>query len=197
MGGISARSTIRATGSDIGGHRFFAKSDRVMEWWLRMLPCKRPKMVRRPSNTSHGAGHPAFRIRARPGRRGSRDAAAVPQVRIYCLRRFFDYPISLSKDHPPQACLWRTFKIGRELHSERAIPSQTGGDPGAVLINRFGRELFGHVSQVVHQKVWGVPCDRISAEWGARASRASQSGRAAPRPEEGVQRRPRRHRAEG
>ena len=23
---------------DIGGHRFFSKSDRVMEWWLELMP---------------------------------------------------------------------------------------------------------------------------------------------------------------
>ena len=23
---------------DIGGHRFFSKSDRVMRWWLEMMP---------------------------------------------------------------------------------------------------------------------------------------------------------------
>jgi protoporphyrinogen oxidase len=38
MGGISRTVNYKGNRSDIGGHRFFCKSDRVMEWWLRMLP---------------------------------------------------------------------------------------------------------------------------------------------------------------
>src|SRR5271157_4522698 len=38
MGGISRTVNYKGNRIDIGGHRFFSKSDRVMEWWLRMLP---------------------------------------------------------------------------------------------------------------------------------------------------------------
>ena len=38
IGGISC--TIRHNGNrmDIGGHRFFSKSDRVMQWWTDLMP---------------------------------------------------------------------------------------------------------------------------------------------------------------
>src|SRR6202007_592837 len=38
IGGISR--TIRHNGNriDIGGHRFFSKSDRVMNWWMDLMP---------------------------------------------------------------------------------------------------------------------------------------------------------------
>src|SRR5450432_2110654 len=38
IGGISR--TIRHNGNriDIGGHRFFSKSDRVMNWWMELMP---------------------------------------------------------------------------------------------------------------------------------------------------------------
>src|ERR1700749_731847 len=38
IGGISC--TIRHNGNriDIGGHRFFSKSDRVMDWWTDLMP---------------------------------------------------------------------------------------------------------------------------------------------------------------
>jgi protoporphyrinogen oxidase len=41
VGGISR--TVRHNGNriDIGGHRFFSKSRRVMDWWLRMLPLQK------------------------------------------------------------------------------------------------------------------------------------------------------------
>ena len=38
IGGISKTVNYKGNRIDIGGHRFFSKSDRVMEWWLKMLP---------------------------------------------------------------------------------------------------------------------------------------------------------------
>src|SRR5207247_11107180 len=38
IGGISTTINYKGNRMDIGGHRFFSKSDRVMEWWLQMLP---------------------------------------------------------------------------------------------------------------------------------------------------------------
>jgi len=38
IGGLSRTVNYKGNRIDIGGHRFFSKSDRVMEWWLRMLP---------------------------------------------------------------------------------------------------------------------------------------------------------------
>ena len=36
------------------------------------------------------------------------------------------------------------------------------------MINRFGRELYGTFFRDYTEKVWGVPCNQISAEWGAQ-----------------------------
>ena len=38
IGGISKTVNYKGNRIDIGGHRFFSKSDRVMEWWLNILP---------------------------------------------------------------------------------------------------------------------------------------------------------------
>src|SRR5213082_1010468 len=38
MGGISRTVNYKGNRIDIGGHRFFSKSDRVMQWWLGILP---------------------------------------------------------------------------------------------------------------------------------------------------------------
>src|SRR5271169_1295571 len=38
MGGISRTVNYKGNRIDIGGHRFFSKSDRVMRWWLQILP---------------------------------------------------------------------------------------------------------------------------------------------------------------
>src|SRR5476651_1144799 len=38
IGGISKTANYKGNRIDIGGHRFFSKSDRVMEWWNNILP---------------------------------------------------------------------------------------------------------------------------------------------------------------
>src|SRR5437879_3033814 len=38
MGGLARTVNYKGNRMDIGGHRFFSKSDRVMRWWLNILP---------------------------------------------------------------------------------------------------------------------------------------------------------------
>src|SRR3990172_2681255 len=38
IGGLSQSVEYKGNRIDIGGHRFFSKSDWVMDWWMRMLP---------------------------------------------------------------------------------------------------------------------------------------------------------------
>src|SRR5579884_2987592 len=38
MGGISRTVNYKGNRIDIGGHRFFSKSDRVMSWWMNVMP---------------------------------------------------------------------------------------------------------------------------------------------------------------
>ena len=40
IGGISRTVRYKGNRMDIGGHRFFSKSDRVMKWWLEMMPVR-------------------------------------------------------------------------------------------------------------------------------------------------------------
>src|SRR5450759_3891613 len=42
LGGIARTVNYKGNRIDIGGHRFFSKSDRVMDWWLKMLPLAAP-----------------------------------------------------------------------------------------------------------------------------------------------------------
>src|ERR1700749_3070789 len=38
IGGISRTINYKGNRMDMGPHRFFSKSDRVMDWWLKMMP---------------------------------------------------------------------------------------------------------------------------------------------------------------
>src|SRR5689334_13141592 len=41
IGGISKTIKYKGNRMDIGGHRFFSKSDRVMNWWLNIMPLEK------------------------------------------------------------------------------------------------------------------------------------------------------------
>src|SRR3984957_18126710 len=169
MGGISRTGNYKGNRIDIGGHRFFSKSDRVMQWWLQMLPLqasedgpaaiKYPRMEREVARSASGpdpvAADTVMLLRSR-------------KSRIYYLRRFFDYPISLSKDTLLKLGLWRTFKIGVSYVQSAVFPIKNEETLEQFFINRFGRELYGTFFKSYTEKVWGVPCNRISAEWGAQ-----------------------------
>src|SRR5277367_3996572 len=45
MGGLSRTVNYRGNRLDLGGHRFFSKSDRVMNWWLERMPLQQTSMA--------------------------------------------------------------------------------------------------------------------------------------------------------
>jgi len=169
MGGISRTVNYKGNRIDIGGHRFFSKSDRVMDWWLRILPLQASpngsaaiQYQRKEQAVATSASGPdpaaADRVMLLRGRKS----------RIYYLRRFFDYPISLSGDTLRKLGLWRTFKIGCSYLWSALFPLKNEQTLEQFFINRFGSELYRTFFKSYTEKVWGVPCDQISAEWGAQ-----------------------------
>ena len=169
IGGISR--TIRHNGNriDIGGHRFFSKSDRVMNWWMDLMP---PEAS---ADTQH-----ALRHQNKQRTLNTITAGLTPEntdlvmlvrprkSRIYFLRRFFDYPIKLTADTLGKLGLLRTLKIGISYLRARLFPRKVEKSLEDFLINRFGRQLYLTFFKSYTEKVWGVPCEQISAEWGAQ-----------------------------
>src|SRR6202012_4659772 len=108
---------------------------------------------------------------------GAGESAADPDLvmlvrprksRIYFLRSFFDYPLSLSGKTLQQLGAWRMIKIGFSYLRARIFPRRNEKTLEDFLINRFGTELYLTFFKSYTEKVWGVPCDQISAEWGAQ-----------------------------
>jgi len=169
IGGISRTVQFKGNRMDIGGHRFFSKSDRVMRWWLEMMPVEA------------GADENAL-LHYQGQRRAVQKAAAAPdphtedlvmlvrsrKSRIYFLRRFFDYPIRLTADTLRKLGLMRTFLAGMSYMRSALLPHREEHTLEDFLINRFGRQLYRTFFKSYTEKVWGVPCDQISAEWGAQ-----------------------------
>jgi protoporphyrinogen oxidase len=168
IGGISR--TVRHNGNriDIGGHRFFSKSDRVMNWWMNLMPPE-------ASADTHALRHQNKQRTLKTNGTGvtpeTTDLVMLVRPRksrIYFLRRFFDYPIKLTADTLAKLGLVRTLKIGFSYLRARLFPRKVEKSLEDFLINRFGRQLYLTFFKSYTEKVWGVPCEQISAEWGAQ-----------------------------
>jgi protoporphyrinogen oxidase len=203
IGGISRTIRYKGNRMDIGGHRFFSKSDRVMQWWIDLMPpedtaaeisYRGKKRVAVPAHLKEepplrGLGpltHEAETEDFDAEEEVSPDEVAAVVVapppenedlvmlvrprksRIYFLRSFFDYPISLSAQTMRQLGVWRMFKIGVGYIRAKLFPRKQENTLEDFLINRFGIELYLTFFKSYTEKVWGVPCDQISAAWGAQ-----------------------------
>ena len=170
VGGISRTVRYKGNRMDIGGHRFFSKSDRVMQWWLDLMPV-----------ADEGAGHAVISYQNRHRNLNTLRVHADPEAdpdlvmlvrprrsRIYFLRRFFDYPITLTPDTVGKLGLARTAHIGASYIASRLHQRRPEKSLEDFLINRFGRQLYLTFFKSYTEKVWGVRCDQISAEWGAQ-----------------------------
>jgi protoporphyrinogen oxidase len=185
MGGISRTVDYKGNRMDIGGHRFFSKSDRVMNWWLQHMPLAAD--AQGELRLTYQQQTRALSVAA-SARSLSATSVAVeePQVatesildeahrvmlvrprksRIYFLRQFFNYPIQLTADTLKKLGLARTFRIGMSYLRSAAFPIRNVQNLEQFFINRFGRQLYDTFFKSYTEKVWGVPCDQISAEWG-------------------------------
>jgi protoporphyrinogen oxidase len=170
MGGLSRTVNFKQNRIDIGGHRFFSKSDRVMNWWLKMIPLDEAvpqAVIRYHRMTSRVNAPPAVATAERAN--GECVMLLRPRKsRIYYLRSLFDYPISLSKSTLSKLGFLRTTRIGLSYLRSMLFPLKEEKTLEQFLINRFGRELYKTFFKDYTEKVWGVPCSKIAAEWGAQ-----------------------------
>jgi protoporphyrinogen oxidase len=88
--------------------------------------------------------------------------------RIYFLRKYFDYPIKLNATTLANLGPVRLVRIGFSYSWAMLFPRRTIRSLEDFLVSRFGGELYRTFFKDYTEKVWGVPCDRISAEWGAQ-----------------------------
>ena len=166
LGGLSRTAQYRGNRIDIGGHRFFSKSDRVMQWWLAQLP------LEAGGNAAELLGRLALESIAgqSPDPETTDNVMLLRQrrSRIYYQRKFFDYPLSLSLDTVRKLGLRQVSRIGLSYLSSAAAPIRPETNLEEFFINRFGRELYRTFFESYTEKVWGVPCAEINSQWGAQ-----------------------------
>jgi protoporphyrinogen oxidase len=169
IGGIARTVPYKGNRIDIGGHRFFSKSDRVMQWWTQILPIEArhaPSQRIRYQNQSRVVA--VDREGPDPRRADRVMLVRERKSRIYFLRKFFDYPISLSARTLRNLGLLRSVRIAFSYARSALFPIRRETNLEEFFINRFGRELYKTFFQSYTEKVWGLRCDQISAEWGAQ-----------------------------
>ncbi|HZC66694.1 MAG TPA: NAD(P)-binding protein, partial [Candidatus Dormibacteraeota bacterium] len=143
IGGLSRTVNYQGNRMDLGGHRFFSKSDRVMKWWLQQMPLE-PAVEQLQSIAYRGM----TRTIGESAPRNIPDAGHSPdhvmllrrrKSHIYFLGKFFTYPISLSGDTLKKLGLARTVRIGFSYLRSALFPTQNPANLEQFFINRFGR----------------------------------------------------------
>jgi protoporphyrinogen oxidase len=135
VGGISRTVHVDGFRFDIGGHRFFSKSDEVNKVWREIMPD---------------------------------DFIDCPRLsRIYYRRKFFNYPLeameSFRKLGPFEAV-----HIVCSYFKARLRPVLPETSFRQWVTNRFGQRLFDMFFKSYTEKVWGISCDEISADWASQ-----------------------------
>jgi protoporphyrinogen oxidase len=171
IGGISKTVNYKGNRIDIGGHRFFSKSDRVMDWWTNIMPIETT-----PADKAEFSIHYQGKERTITTEKTTRNKPDENLVmlirnrisRIFYTRKFFDYPLSININTLRNLGLRRLFKVGTSYVISSIHPIKPEKTLEDFIINRFGRELYLTFFKDYTEKVWGVSCNKIDASWGAQ-----------------------------
>jgi len=165
VGGISKTVEYHGNRMDIGGHRFFSKSERVTNWWAKLMPMQ---------------GHRSkddilLNLDDKPLQEGGPDPEREDRLmlwrhrvsRIFFLRKFFDYPISMKKETFINMGLVRMLRAGFGYlwSCVHKLPETSLEN---FYINRFGRPLYEMFFEDYTEKVWGVHPSKLGADWGSQ-----------------------------
>lgn len=165
IGGISRTVLYKGCRMDIGGHRFFSKSDEVMSWWSNIMPMQ-------GSNSKDdillGNNDKKLNIGGPDPEKEDRVMLYRNRVsRIFFLRKFFDYPITIKFSTFANLGVWRTITsavgyLSSQIHKreERSLED--------FYINRFGKPLYRLFFEDYTTKVWGVMPSQLGADWGSQ-----------------------------
>lgn len=164
IGGISRTVHYHGNRMDIGGHRFFSKDKRVMDWWFSLMPLQ---------------GSPSFDDyvldREKPLAEKGPDPEEEDRVmlvrdrvsRIYYMKKFFDYPVSLKLQTLRNMGFLRTMGAGFS-YLKSMVYKRKEVSLEDFYVNRFGKVLYRMFFESYTEKVWGRHPSQMSAEWGAQ-----------------------------
>lgn len=149
VGGLCRTFHYKGNRIDIGGHRFFSNNKTVTAWWEEMMPVLPTQSLECSEDNDN--------VMLRRNR----------VSRIYYLRKFFDYPITLSRQTFANMGLARTVRAGMgylwsTMHKRKEESLED------FYINRFGKPLYSMFFEDYTEKVWGVHPSKLGADWGSQ-----------------------------
>lgn len=165
IGGISQTVAYNGNRMDIGGHRFFSKSEEVMNWWKTVMPIQgkasKDDILLHTEEKKLLAGGPD------PEKEDRVLLLRRRVSRIFFLRKFFDYPISMKKDTFLNMGFANTMRAGFGYlwSCVHKLPETSLEN---FYINRFGRPLYEMFFEGYTEKVWGIHPSKLGADWGSQ-----------------------------
>lgn len=162
VGGISRTVFHNGSGIDLGGHRMFSKSQEILDFWENLLPLQGHKSIddeilNREVNLIENEFNP-----------NTMDNVMLKRwrfSRIYYMRKFFDYPISMSLKTVLNLGIMKTMEAGFS-YLKSIFVKREEKNLEDFMINRFGKVLYQTFFENYTQKVWGKHPREISKEWG-------------------------------
>lgn len=165
IGGISKTVKYKGNRIDIGGHRFFSKNDEIMAWWNNIMPIQGglslDHILLKDTQDNLNEGGPD------PQKEDVTMLIRQRVSRIFYLKNFFNYPISISPETFINMGLSRTLKAGFGYIGS-SISKREENSLEDFYINRFGKPLYGMFFENYTEKVWGVHPSKLGADWGSQ-----------------------------
>lgn len=162
VGGISKTVNHQGNLIDIGGHRFFSKSEKVLKWWMKFLPIL---------DTTHHLKigyHSETQDLDNLIQKNSEDSMLVRKrkSRIYFNKKLFDYPLKINIQLLLNLGIFKSLRIVKGIAHARLFPIKEEHNLEDFFINNFGKELYLTFFKDYTEKVWGKACTDLSSEWG-------------------------------
>ncbi len=96
------------------------------------------------------------------------DFITRPRVsRIFYQGKFFDYPLK-ALNTLRNLGLLTSFEVVLSYAYSQVFPYKREDTFEEWVSNRFGKKLYGMFFKTYTEKVWGIPCSEIRAEWAAQ-----------------------------
>ena len=164
IGGISRTVKYNGNRMDIGGHRFFSKDERILEYWKEIMPIQGKeayddKKLGKEKEFEEGGPDPekednVILIRNRVSR-------------IYYKKKFFDYPVNLSFNTIKNLGFIQTMESGFS-YLKSTVVKKDETNLENFYINRFGKKLYNIFFKGYTEKLWGRSPEFIDSSWGSQ-----------------------------
>ena len=170
IGGISKTINYKGNRIDIGGHRFFSKSDEVMKWWANKFPIdisshNASETISYQNSSRNIEGFNTVTIKKKDDNRVM--LIRKRKSRILYSGKLYDYPLKLNLKTIKNIGSLKIISVGLSYLRSK-LKNKEAKNLEDFIISRFGYKLYSMFFESYTEKVWGRHPREISPEWGAQ-----------------------------